>query len=331
MNAVSVAVIGAGLAGLACARRLAEAGVHARVFEAQRAPGGRLATRRFALASFDHGAQYLTATDAGFSRVLQAAAAARAAHRWQPDWPGRGHPGDLWVGAPAMNALPRFIAEDLDVEYGARIMRIERGRRGWALLDDRGLAHAHFTAVALAMPAPAAAALAGCHTLAAARVRAVPMAPCWAALVAFEAPLEGVPDAGVTGDGILAWYARNSSKPGREPRESFVLHATADWSRVEFEQAAHTVQRALLDRFSEHVGRVLPRTLVADSHRWRYARVEIPLAEDCLFDPDSGLGFCGDWCLDASAEAAWLSGRALGALLAEARELTASGKIRGSR
>ena len=139
------------------------------------------------------------------------------------------------------------------------------------------------------------------------------MAPCWAALVAFEAPLEGVPDAGVTGDGILAWFARNSSKPGREPREAFVLHATADWSRVEFEQPAHTVQRALLDRFSEHVGRVLPRALVADSHRWRYARVEIPLGEDCLFDPDSGIGFCGDWCLDARAEAAWLSGRALGA------------------
>ena len=98
------------------------------------------------------------------------------------------------------------------------------------------------------------------------------------------------------------------SKPGREARESFVLHATADWSRVEFEQPAHTVQRALLDRFSEHVGRALPRALVADSHRWRYARVEIPLGEDCLYDPDSGIGFCGDWCLDARAEAAWIVG-----------------------
>ena len=157
------------------------------------------------------------------------------------------------------------------------------------------------------------------------------MAPCWAALVAFDGALPGVPDAAFTGDSVLGWYARNGSKPGREARESFVLHATAGWSRVEFEQPAHTVQRALLDRFSEHVGRALPRALVADSHRWRHARVEVPLGEACLYDPDSGIGFCGDWCLDARAEAAWISGRALGAALSTARELTASGKIRGSR
>jgi predicted NAD/FAD-dependent oxidoreductase len=331
MNAVTVAVIGAGLAGIACARSLAEAGVQARVFEAQRAPGGRLATRRFATASFDHGAQYISATDAGFVRVLAGADAAGAAGRWQPRWPDRGRLSDLWVGVPAMNSLPRFLAQDLDVEYGARIVSLEAGRRGWSLLDDRGLAHTDYSAVALALPAPAAAALAGSRTALAARVRAVPMAPCWAALVAFGAPLPGVPDAGFAGDAILAWYARNSSKPGREARDCFVLHAAADWSREAFDRPPHTVQRALLDRFSEHVGRALPQVLVSDAHRWRYARVEVPLGEDCLYDPHSRIGFCGDWCLDARAEAAWISGRALGAALATAREVTASGKIRTSR
>ena len=65
-------MIGAGLAGIACAARLQDAGVAVRVFEAQRAPGGRLATRRFAGATFDHGAQFLTATDPGFRALLEA-------------------------------------------------------------------------------------------------------------------------------------------------------------------------------------------------------------------------------------------------------------------
>ena len=331
MNSVSIAVVGAGLAGIACARRLAEAGVHARVFESQRSPGGRLATRRFAVASFDHGAQYLTATDPDFRALLERAAAAGAADRWVPAWPGRDWRSELWVGAPAMNSLSRFLAQDLDVEYGARIMRLEHGRRGWTLLDDRGSAHTEFSAVALALPAPAAAALAGSRTPLAARVRAVPMAPCWAALVAFDAPLLGVPDAGFAGDPMLGWYARNGSKPGRDAREAWVLHATPGWSRVEFDQPALNVQRALLDRFTERVGRALPRVLVSDTHRWRHARVEAPLGEACLLDPETGIGFCGDWCLDARAEAAWLSGTALGTALAQAREAIGSGKIRDSR
>ena len=48
----------------------------------------------------------------------------------------------------------------------------------------------------------------------------------------------------------------------------------------------------------------------------------------CLLDLESGIGFCGDWCLDARAEAAWLSGRALGSALAEARGGIGSGKMR---
>lgn len=331
MNSASVAVVGAGLAGLACARRLTDAGVHARVFEAQRAPGGRLATRRFAVASFDHGAQFVTAADPEFRGLLASAAAAGAASRWQPAWPECGRNGELWIGAPAMNSLPRHLAEGLDVEYGARILRLERSRRGWALLDDRGAAHADFAAVALALPAPLGAALAGARTPLTARVKAVPMAPCWAVLAAFDAPLAGLPDAGLPGDPVLAWFARNGSKPGRETRDAWVLHATADWSRVEFDQPAQNVVRALLDRFSEIAGRALPRTLVADAHRWRHARVEAPLGETCLLDLESGIGFCGDWCLDARAESAWLSGDALGTALAEARDDIGSGKIRDSR
>ncbi len=332
MNAVTVAVVGAGLAGIACARRLAESGVHARVFEAQRAPGGRLATRRFATASFDHGAQYLTATDAGFIQVLEGAEAAGAAGRWQPHWPDRERPGDLWVGVPAMNSLPRFLAQDLDVEYGARIVSLELGRRGWSLLDDRGLAHTDYAAVALALPAPAAAALAG-----SARSRS-PRAsgPCrWrpagrrSSLSTRRSPAFRTRDSRATG----SWPGMRgtAASPGARRATAFVLHATADWSREAFDQPAHTVQRALLDRFSELVGRALPRALVADAHRWRYARVEVPLGEECLYDPQSRIGFCGDWCLDARAEAAWISGRALGAALATAREVTASGKIRTSR
>jgi predicted NAD/FAD-dependent oxidoreductase len=332
MNSVSVAVIGAGLAGLACARRLAAHGVPFRMFESQRAPGGRLATRRFEAGSFDHGAQYLTATDDGFRQMIAAAQAAGSVERWQPRWPDRdARDRELWVGTPGMTALPRRLADDLDVEYGARVVRLEQGRRGWALMDDRGSAHVDFSAVVLALPAPLAAALAAPHTPLAARAAAVPMAPCWAVMAAFDRPLEGVPDASLSGDPVLPWFARNGSKPGRDAADAWVLHAGPGWSRQAFEQPASVVQKALLERFATHIGQTLPRLLLSDSHRWRHARVERPLGEPYLLDPDSGIGFCGDWCLDARAEAAYLSGDALGMELAQFRRAARSGKMRDSR
>jgi len=87
----------------------------------------------------------------------------------------------------------------------------------------------------------------------------------------------------------------------------------------------------LLDRFATRIGQTLPRLLLSDSHRWRHARVERPLGEPFLLDPESGIGFCGDWCLDARAEAAYLSGDALGAALAESQHAARSGKMRDSR
>lgn len=332
MIAPAVGVIGCGLSGIACARELTRAGLQPRIFEYQRAAGGRLATRRFAAASFDHGAQYLTTRDPEFRHMIEGACDAGAAGEWRPEWPARDfNDGDLWVGVSGMSNLPRFLAQDLDVEYGARIVRLERGSVGWILANDRGSAHLEFDLVVLAVPAPVAAALAAPHSVLAERVGGVSMAPCWAAMAAFERPLAGVPDAAFAPDPMLAWFARDGSKPGRGLPDAWVLHAGADWSRTEFDQPAARVLEALLERFSERIGMTLPPVALSDCHRWRHARVERPLGEPFLWDREAGIAFCGDWCLDARAEAAWLSGRALGMALSEARLVSGSGKMRGSR
>jgi renalase len=332
MNPASAAVIGAGLAGISCARRLSAAGWQLRLIECQRAPGGRIATRRFEAAAFDHGAQYLTVRDPSLRAVIEAAHAAGAALCWQPRWPGGDQErGDLWVGAPAMSALPRFLSQDLDIEYGARITRIERTGAGWTLIDDRGTAHPDFGFVVLALPAPEALLLAAGHTALTDRLRAVQMAPCLAAMVAFAGAVGDVPDAGFTDDEVLPWFARNGSKPGRDAPDAWVMHASADYSRREFDAPPAQVLTTLLARLSGQLGRALPGVLLSDLHRWRHARVEAPLGEPFLLDRQSQIGFCGDWCLDARAEAAFLSGNAMGAALSETRYSESSGKMRDRR
>ena len=61
MDEVRIAVIGAGMAGLACAQELARADAKVTVFERARGLGGRLATRRQGNLAFDHGVQLTSA------------------------------------------------------------------------------------------------------------------------------------------------------------------------------------------------------------------------------------------------------------------------------
>ena len=66
-----VAVIGAGISGLMCARTLLDHGIDVTVFEKGRGVGGRMATRRTDDGlQFDHGAQYFTVRDERFERYV---------------------------------------------------------------------------------------------------------------------------------------------------------------------------------------------------------------------------------------------------------------------
>ena len=54
----------------------------------------------------------------------------------------------------------------------------------------------------------------------------------------------------------------------------------------------------------------MPNPVYLSGHRWRYAFVEKSLGVACLSGGNHRIAACGDWCLGARVEAAFLSGRA---------------------
>ena len=119
-----IAVIGAGIAGLAAARTLQRSGHDVQVFEAAPVPGGRVATQDSPFGGFDSGAQYFTVRDARFAKALEATAA-DIVRRWSAnavrvlDEHGRVVEAALpareahWVAVPAMARLPERWAAPL--------------------------------------------------------------------------------------------------------------------------------------------------------------------------------------------------------------------------
>jgi hypothetical protein len=316
--AQQVAVIGAGMAGAACARTLTDAGWSVRVFDKGRSVGGRMAQRRVAAGTFDHGAQYLSAREPTFASVVS---------RWRKlglaaDWPEASSAGGdpVLVGVPAMNAPVKDLLTGIEVTAGLRVARIESVGGGWVVRGEDETDHGPFDALVLAVPAPQAVDLLA--TVAQGRAAelvpqlgAVRMAPCWSAMATFEdiLPLRA---ATLRGKDDIVWAARNGSKPGRDGRECWTVHAGPAWSAANLERRPEEVAPDLLRAFAMLAGIDPPVPVHLEAHRWRFALVERPLGRPCLHDPALRLGLCGDWCLGPRVEAAYLSGRAMAAALA---------------
>jgi len=318
MANVRIAVIGAGIAGLCCARELARTDVDVTVFERSRGLGGRLATRRTGELAFDHGAQFLTARGRPFSRYVETAIRSECARAWRPrileDQRQFDAPIDDWlVGTPGMSSVVRPLARGLRVRTGVRVRELLRGRKGWELDTDAGRLPGAFDAVAVAVPAPGALTLLGPHGRTFRRLTSVGMAPCWSTMAAFATPLGAATEQAYRyTSGPLAWAANDSSKPGRPAGpETWVLHSSPGWAEQQLEADAGQAARLLLEAFGEALGDKLPVPVGLQAHRWRLALVEQPLGVPCLVDEEIAAGACGDWCTAPRAEAAFDSGRAL--------------------
>jgi predicted NAD/FAD-dependent oxidoreductase len=160
----------------------------------------------------------------------------------------------------------------------------------------------------VSLPAPQAAELLGDHPFAA-EVAAVPMAPCWAVMVAFERRLDVPWDGAFVHGSPLAWTARDSSKPGRDPaRDCWVLHATADWSAARRDDRRDIVAAELLQELSAIADKPAPAPIHLDAHRWLHSAAPRALDRLALCDADSGLAVCGDWLAGGRVEGAFRSG-----------------------
>jgi len=314
-----IAVVGAGIAGLAAARRLAEGHAAPMVFDKARRPGGRVSTRRAHDLAFDHGAQYFTCRDPAFEFLVSDWCRRGVAARWNAPivtltnglhGEARGEPA-RYVGVPGMSALARDLAADLDVVCEQRIERIERSSGKWRVISDAGHVFDGFDAVVIATPAPQAMPLLAVLPQLAARVAAVEMQACHAALLAFAEPL-GVDFGGAfVAESPLSWVARNGTKPGRATRECWVLQTTPDWSTAHLDASSDAITAELLDAFGTALGIAFPPTTFRALHLWRFARCDRPLGHPFLWDPDAGLGVCGDWTFGGRVESAFSSGEQL--------------------
>lgn len=305
--ALDVAIVGAGMAGLAAARTLAAAGHVAYVFDKGRGVGGRLSTRRTEFGSFDHGAQFATVRDPAFSAYIAELQGLGAVHVWDSVRTG------AIVGKPGMSALVKAGFKDqpgLSVTTSFEVGHIGKVAEGYVLSNDDGDHRGPFDKVIVTAPAPQAAQLLAAFGDPFGRLADITYAPSYTLLAAFDAPLD-VEDVPALGDDAeLASACRQSARgPDRaSERDLWVVQASASFSAEHIEQDRGAMVPVLLRLFQDTIGIDVPQPVYGAGHRWRYALVEEALAEPYLMSADGDVAVAGDGLLGPRVELAFLSG-----------------------
>ena len=323
-----IAIIGAGISGIACARKLREFGHdNVAIFDKARGPGGRLSTRREGSLRFDHGAQYFTIRRESFAETMRPLRQAGNVVPWEGRFMEATKYGahaiasteTRWVGNPRMSSIPRAMIKGIETKYEIRVGPLARHGDALELHDDGGHELGHFDFVICTAPAPQTCDLIRpvAPALAARVEDEVEMLPCWAAMMAFETTQTPGFDSCHWGEDFsMSWLARNSSKPGRDGADTWILHASSWWSRDHLEASFDEAAELLWDEVSKHFD---AEPTFFKSHRWRYAMVEKPLGVDALQSKECpALFIAGDWCRHARIEAAFQSGQAAAQLVSQA-------------
>lgn len=331
LTAGRIAVIGAGLAGLSCARAMQNAGLKVVVFEKSRGLGGRLATRRpFGLddpIGLDHGAPQAEPS----SRYPETAGALQALGLpWGAAWPDA--PPGAALGAPGMSDLVRGVAQglngaeaELSIVRETEIVDVAQGAEDWLLRDASGASHGPFDGLVAAAPAAQSRVLLGA-ACPESETEAT-YAPVMTVLAVFDPAPVGASDAAALAAPLpepLSSVWRIGAKPGRRTggREAWVAHASRAWSEAHQNTDRDVIAAALLPALRAAVGLSdagAPAYLAG--HRWLYGVVERAVGRAYwLSAPEAALpgplGCCGDWRLGPTAGDALASGRKLGEALA---------------
>jgi hypothetical protein len=303
-------VIGAGLAGLAAAKTLQSAGLGVLLLDKGRRVGGRMASRHFEGAHFDYGAQFFTARDPEFRRLIDGFLGTALATPWFD------RDGETRYCSPVgMNALPRYLAEGLRIHCGVTVASVRRDGNLWRILAADGTEYATEVLV-VTTPVPQALALLELDEQARGELGGIEYHRCLAIL----AVLAG--DSAIPAPGFLRLteqplqtLADNRQKGLEGEATGVTILATPSFSLLHWDTPQEEVAELLLTAAAPWLGSPVTHWRY---HRWRYSQ-PVQTFETRYYAVEGGppLVLAGDAFGGPRVEGAFLSGVAAATWLLE--------------
>ena len=313
-------VVGAGIAGIACATAAAARGVPVRIVDRGRGIGGRMASRTLRDTGtpwdgrvVDIGASYFTSRDAGFVSVVDRLVERDIVRPWTDAFHVAGPEGVIGVRkGPMRYCAPqglRSVVEALHDDAGLTVSSqvdvaevcVQEGLRVDGESTD---------AVALCMPGPQA------HRI----CTAVPASsllwePVIAVTMVFDEHRWSALDGAFVNDHpVITWIADDGSRRG-DDAPVLVAHMAPVASAMHVDDPMTAIPTVVAA--TQRVLGFTESPTFVDAQRWTYAKPASAHSEPFWLHPDHLVGVAGDaWAEGPRIESAWLSGTALGVAMA---------------
>lgn len=313
----SVVVVGAGIAGIACAREVRAAGLDVTVLDRGRVVGGRMARWTRDGRAVDIGAAYFTVRTPEFESVAESWARRGLAHPWTDTFVVAGADGShrettgpvRWAAEAGLRSLVADLAHGLDLRLAHEVSSVSMGSNGRVLVDGQPV-----RGLVLAMPDPQAGDVLGEGL----EYLADALDEQWQPVVSV-----GVRFAERTWQGIDGVFVHDSPvslvvDDGRRRGDGapvLVVHSTHETARRHLDDPSAVVPIALSEvrRLLGDLG----EPVWAEAKRWGAAEPR-RLREQTFLLGEAAVAVCGDgWSSRPRVEAAWLSGRDAGRALAD--------------
>ena len=294
-------MIGAGISGLICARRLVAQGVQVLILEKSRSLAGRCASRKFGDHVVDSGVQYFTLRNPVVRKEIQLV----SGDQLQTISPPVYENGKIYREgeerfylAGGNNRFGKLLAEGLEVRKESEVRGVFPQGKKWEVAGEL------FDGVVSSAPWPQSAALFGM------RESEVAFEPNLTACIEYLIPWDGGRYATLdsTGQEPLAWVGCENAKEGRiqKGKSVYVVQASTSYSREHLEADPTWWIQDLQKRVEKEWGLDQEKRGATFGHRWRYARRSRGAPQpSALAD---GLYLCGDSVTDSRVESVWQSG-----------------------
>ncbi|WP_132058038.1 NAD(P)/FAD-dependent oxidoreductase [Halorussus amylolyticus] len=314
----TVAVVGAGVAGLGAAYALRDADADVTVFERRESVGGRAATRRRDECVYDVGANYLKSDSERVSRLVREELADGLAEVEGAVWtfdaegeisPGRDDDAPKWTYREGVAALGERLrdAGGATVRLGTEVTGLSREDEDWRI-ETADTTPETADAVVLTPPAPATAGLLDRARWDDSRrealrdeISSVSYRTILTVALRYDRPIDRPFYALVNTDKAhdLGWVAREECKPGHVPdgESLLVVQPSPEWSAARHDDADDEIAEAAADRTADLLDDHALRSFDwADVVRWQNALPDSGADRGALARAaDADLFFAGDW------------------------------------